>query len=324
MFPQLELDNIKTIPIANRKSKVTVNDFAKVFSPSGQSFSDFIDSMPDILCAKDLKHIASQIALFHKNHFPCIWMIGAHVIKVGLSPVIIDLIDRGIITAVAMNSAAAIHDAETALFGMTSEDVAVNLQDGSFGMSRETGEFINNTLSDSFAHDKCGYAEALGNKIIEVKAPNESVSVLAACVRKNIPASVHVAIGTDIVHQQPTMNGAATGELSYRDFKVLCSSVKDLQGGGTVLNIGSAVLLPEVFLKVLTVVRNLGYAANGFMTANFDMIQHYRARVNVVQRPTQHGGEGFQITGHHEIMIPLLAAMIKRCISLTQVDVSNE
>lgn len=324
MFPQLELDNIKTISIANRISKVTVNDFAKVFSPSEQSFPDFIESMPNILCAKDIKHIASRIAWFRKNNLPCIWMMGAHVIKVGLSPIIIDLINRGIITAVAMNSAAAIHDVETALFGMTSEDVAVNLHDGSFGMSKETGEFINNTLSASIAHDKCGYAEALGKKIIEVKASNESLSVLAICVQKNIPVSVHVAIGTDIVHQQPTMNGAATGELSYRDFKVLCSSVKDLQGGGAVLNIGSAVLLPEVFLKVLTVVRNLGYDANKFMTANFDMIQHYRPRVNIVQRPTQDGGEGFQITGHHEIMIPLLAAMIKLYASQLQTSDGNE
>ncbi len=324
MFPQLQLDNVKTNSIANRKSKVKTDDFAKVFSPDEQSFSDFIDSFPNILCARDLKLIAASIVKTRRENFPCILMMGAHVIKVGLAPIIIDLMERGIITAIAMNSAAAIHDVETTLFGVTSEDVAANLLDGSFGMSKETGEFINTTLSDAHEHDQCGYAEAIGKKLIDVNAMNQSLSILASSVRLNIPASVHVAIGTDIVHQQPTMNGAATGELSFRDFKVLCASVKDLQNGGVVLNVGSAVILPEVFLKVLTVVRNLGYPANGFMTANFDMIQHYRPRVNVVERPTQNGGEGFTITGHHEIMIPLLAAMVKSYSSKEQMGIAHE
>ena len=311
MFPQLPLDRVKTYSIATRRSKVSIDEFARVFSPSEENFGAFIESLPDILCARDLKTIASSIVASRRKGLPCIWMMGAHVLKVGLAPILIDLIERGIISAIAMNSATAIHDVETALFGMTSEDVAENLRDGSFGMSRETGEFINETLTSAFEHDSCGYAESLGKKIIEVDAPNVSLSVLASCVKWDVPVSVHVAIGTDIIHQHPNMNGAATGELSFRDFRVLCSSVKELHEGGAVLNVGSAVIIPEVFLKALTVVRNLGYSANGFLTANFDMIQHYRPRVNVVERPTENGGAGFQITGHHEIMVPLLAALIQ-------------
>ena len=311
MYPQISLDQIKTISVSNRKSKVTSGEFAKVFSPEEDSFGDFIESLPDILSARDLRTIASSIIRDRHAGFPCIWMIGAHVLKTGNAPIIIDLLERGVITALAMNSAAAIHDVETALFGVTSEDVAENLADGTFGMSKETGDFINDTLTLFYQKEKCGYAEALGMRLISDDAPHAGFSVLASCVRLKIPVSVHAAIGTDIVHQHPSMNGAATGEMSFRDFKVFCASVKDLLRGGAVLNIGSAVILPEVFLKALTVVRNLGYDANGFLTANFDMIQHYRPRVNVVQRPTMNGGQGFQITGHHEIMLPLLAAMLK-------------
>lgn len=238
-------------------------------------------------------------------------MMGAHVVKVGLAPIIIDLLHRGFVTHIAMNSAAAIHDVETAMWGHTSEDVAVNLMDGTFGMSRETGEFINRALVKGFAETNDGYGETLAQKIIALNAPNKSVSILAACYEAGIPVTVHAAIGTDIVHQQPTMDGAATGELSYRDFKIFVSSVKELRNGGVVLNLGSAVILPEVFLKALTVARNLGFKAQGFSTANFDMIRQYRPQMNVVERPTQRRGRGYSVTGHHEIMIPLLAAMIK-------------
>ncbi len=208
-----------------------------------------------------------------------------------------------------MNSAAAIHDVETAMWGKTSEDVERSIGDGSFGMSKETGDFINRTLASSFRSNDAGYGEALGRAL--GKAPNRNLSILATCYALRTPVTVHAAIGTDIVHQQPSMNGAATGELSYRDFKVLCHSVKNLHGGGVVMNIGSAVILPEVFLKALTVARNLGSRVSGFTTANFDMLQHYRPYMNVVRRPVQKGGTGYLFTGHHEIMIPLVFAMIR-------------
>jgi hypothetical protein len=238
-------------------------------------------------------------------------MMGAHVIKVGLSPVVVDLLKRNIITAVAMNSAAAIHDVETAMWGRTSEDVARNLLDGTFGMARETGEFINSALTEAFRESDMGYGEALGKRLLEADAPNASVSLLATCYGLNIPITVHAAIGADIIHQQPSMDGAATGELTFRDFQILCQTCKSLTGGGAVLNVGSAVILPEVFLKALTVARNLGAKAGKFTTAVFDMSSHYRPRMNVQLRPTQGGGRGFYFTGHHEIMIPLLAGMIK-------------
>ena len=208
-----------------------------------------------------------------------------------------------------MNSAAAIHDVETAWWGKTSEDVEENIIDGRFGMAKETGDFINKTLQLGFSRGNAGYGEVLGGALQQ--APNKKLSVIAACYKQNIPVTVHAAIGTDIVHQQPTMDGAVTGEMTFRDFRVLCHVVKDLQSGGVVMNIGSAVVLPEVFLKALTVARNLGYKAKGFTTSNFDMIQHYRPRMNIVQRPTKNGGKGYMFTGHHEIMVPLVVAMIK-------------
>jgi hypothetical protein len=215
------------------------------------------------------------------------------------------------ITAVAMNSAAAIHDVETAMWGQTSEDVAVNILDGRFGMARETGELINRTLTDAFRNTDMGYGEALGRKLLALDAPNANVSLLVTCFTLNVPITIHAAIGTDTIHQQPTMDGAATGELSFRDFKTLAEICKGLMNGGVVLNIGSAVIMPEVFLKALTVARNLGAKARGFTTAVFDMNVHYRPTMNVKLRPTQDGGRGLYFTGHHEIMVPLLAAMVK-------------
>jgi hypothetical protein len=309
-FKQFDLGKVKTISIKERMSKVAIGDFARPFDPSTSSFSDFLDSLPSILVADDFKRVASGIVSAYKGGFPVILMMGAHVIKVGCSPIIIDLMRQGIVTSVAMNSAAAIHDIETALWGVTSEDVDDNLADGTFGMWKETGEFVNLTLTDA-AESGIGYGEALGEELIKRAAPHKTESILATGCELNIPVTVHVAIGTDIVHQQPTMNGSATGEMSFRDFKIFCTGVSGLTGGGAVLNVGSAVILPEVFLKALTVVRNTGYDARGFITANFDMLQHYRPRMNVVQRPTRNGGYGYSITGHHEIMIPLLAAAIK-------------
>ncbi|GJQ19884.1 MAG: hypothetical protein HBSIN02_02390 [Bacteroidia bacterium] len=312
LYTQLDFSGIRTISIATRKSKVTPAAFAKPLkSPAKTTLRQFVDSLPKILAAEELRDLTEDIIRSRRRRKPVVLMIGAHVIKVGLSPLIIDLVRGGVLTHVAMNSAAAIHDVETAMWGHTSEDVAVNLMDGTFGMSRETGEFMNKCLTVAFRNSQDGYGEALGKKLLEKKAPNVSVSILAQCLKARVPVTVHAAIGTDIIHQQPTMDGAATGELSFRDFRVLAHSVKDLQGGGVVINVGSAVILPEVFLKALTVVRNLGYKTKGFSTANFDMLRHYRPTVNVVERPTQNHGRGYQITGHHEIMIPLLAAMIK-------------
>jgi hypothetical protein len=308
-FEQADFRKIKTIRIAGRKSKVRPKDFARIFDPGKQNFHEFIESLPDILLAKDLRDLVSDIVNARRRKKPVILLMGAHVVKVGLSPLVVDLLRRGVITCVAMNGAAAIHDVETALWGKTSEDVGVTILDGSFGMSRETGEFINGTLGAAVADTKTGYGEALGKALR--RSPNRNVSILAACAALNIPATVHAAIGTDIVHQQPTMNGAVTGEMSFRDFRILCNVLKKLGKGGVVLNIGSAVILPEVFLKALTVARNLGAKAHGFTTANFDMLRHYRPTMNIVLRPTQDGGKGYSFTGHHEIMVPLLSAMIR-------------
>jgi hypothetical protein len=310
-YKQIDVAGVKTISIKSRKSKVTPKDFAQPLDATHASFKGFVDSLPHILIADELRSLVSDITHAQKNNKPVILMMGAHVIKVGLSPLIIDLLERGVITHVAMNSAASIHDVETAMWGKTSEDVAVNLMDGTFGMSKETGDFINLALTKGRRESDEGYGETLGKKIMAVKARNRRLSILATCYERGVPVTVHAAIGTDIIHQQATMDGAATGELSYRDFKVFVNSIKNLIGGGVVLNFGSAVIMPEVFLKALTVARNLGFKAKGFSTANFDMIRQYRPQMNVVERPTQKFGRGYSFTGHHEIMFPLLAAMIK-------------
>lgn len=310
-YTQIDLSRIKTISIKTRKSKVTPALFARVIDrPSSARLKDFLAAFPNILAAGELRDLVADIVRARRKNKPVILMMGAHVIKVGLSPIIIDLVRRGVVTHVAMNSAAAIHDVETAMWGHTSEDVAVNLMDGTFGMSRETGEFINRGLTLAARGSRAGFGETLAKKLLDHNARLKQFSILVHCYDARVPVTVHAAIGTDIIHQQPTMDGAATGELSFRDFKILANSVKDLQGGGVVLNIGSAVILPEVFLKALTVARNLGHKAKGFSTANFDMIRHYRPTMNVVERPTQKHGRGYQFTGHHEIMVPLLAAMI--------------
>jgi hypothetical protein len=314
-YKQIDITGVKTISIRGRKSKVTPKDFAKPLDAHRASFKDFIDSLPHILVADELRDLVNDIVRARQKRKPVILMMGAHVIKVGLSPLIVDLLKCGIITHVAMNSAASIHDVETAMWGKTSEDVAANLMDGTFGMSKETGDFINLALTKGMKESDEGYGETLGKKIIEMNARNRSLSILASCYELGVPVTVHAAIGTDIIHQQATMDGAATGELSYRDFKVFVNSIKNLRNGGVVLNVGSAVIMPEVFLKALTVARNCGFKAKGFSTANFDMIHHYRPQMNVVERPTQKFGRGYNFTGHHEIMFPLLSAMIKTQLS---------
>ncbi|MBU2585287.1 MAG: hypothetical protein KKH32_08145 [Bacteroidetes bacterium] len=309
-YKTADLSKIKTYSIKKRKSKVDINSLAQVFDPKSSNVKHFLSSLPKFLAVNELHEFTDAILKAKKKNKPVVFMLGAHVIKVGLSPLIIDLMKKKYVTAFALNSAAAIHDIELSLFGKTSEDVAAGITDGSFGMARETGDFINSTLG-KYQFANVGYGEALAIELKAQKAKYLKHSILFNAYKLNLPITVHAAIGTDITHQQPNVNGAAIGELSYFDFKILCDVISKLGNGGVVANIGSNVIMPEVFLKTLTVARNLGNNVFNFTTANFDFIQHYRPRVNVVQRPTQDGGKGFQFTGHHEIMIPLLCAMVK-------------
>ena len=307
-FKPISIKGIKTYSLRTRKSKVSVSDFAKPFDKGG-AFEDFLNSLPNILAAQNLKQIASTVVAAHKNNKVVAVGIGAHVIKVGLSPVIIDLMERGIINAVAMNGACIVHDFEIAYAGMTSEDVDAEIGKGEFGMAKETGEVLNRAIKKGVKKG-WGIGRSVGEFIKSSKYPYKDLSILAAGARLGIPVTVHVAIGTDIIHVHPQMDGKATGEGSQRDFKLFAGIVANLEGG-VYLNIGSAVLLPEVFLKALTLVRNLGYKVRNFTTVNMDFIQHYRPLTNVVRRPTKEGGRGYTLTGHHEIMVPLLAGMIK-------------
>ena len=307
-FKPISIKGIKTYSLRTRKSKVSVSDFAKPFDKGG-AFEDFLNSLPNILAAQNLKQIASTVVAAHKNNKVVAVGIGAHVIKVGLSPVIIDLMERGIINAVAMNGACIVHDFEIAYAGMTSEDVDAEIGKGEFGMANETGEVLNRAIKKGVKKG-WGIGRSVGEFIKNSKYPYKDLSILAAGARLGIPVTVHVAIGTDIIHVHPQMDGKATGEGSQRDFKLFAGIVANLEGG-VYINIGSAVLLPEVFLKALTLVRNLGYKVRNFTTVNMDFIQHYRPLTNVVRRPTKEGGRGYTLTGHHEIMVPLLAGMIK-------------
>lgn len=308
-YQKLTFEKVKTYSIKKRYSKVKFKDFARPVS-SHDSMKKFIEALPDILIGKDLKEfiILYRKALTGKKSI--IWMLGAHTIKCGLNPIIIQLMKKGFLSHLALNGAGAIHDVEIARWGTTSEEVAVGLQDGSFGMVRETAQFINEAISRN-AGNNLGYAEILARELIQQKSANLDLSLLANAYRLNIPVSLHPAIGTEIIHQHPNLDGCAFGEKSLLDFQLFTHSVSKLTRGSIVLNIGSAVILPEVFLKALTVVRNLKYPARGFYTAVFDMIRHYRPTMNVMQRPTQDGGKGFYFLGHHEIMIPLLAAAIQ-------------
>lgn len=308
-FPQIDLSQVKTYPVEQRHSKVHREEIAQPFR-RGDFFETFYHSLPNILAAKDLRELVQRILAARENGKPIIVMMGAHVIKVGLSPVLIDLMRKGFITCLAMNGAGVVHDSELALLGQTSEEVAEGLADGTFGMARETGEFINHVVIQGRAKD-LGFGEVVGEAIAKIKTEGAKLSLLATALELNIPATVHVAIGTDIIHQHPSADGAAYGELSFRDFKIFTAQVAQINEGGVVLNFGSNVLMPEVFLKALTIARNVAPPVNNFFTANFDMFNHYRPRVNVVQRPTMQGGKGYNFIGHHEIMIPLLAAALK-------------
>ncbi len=305
--PEADLTKIRTVPIARRANKVEPTLLA---SPppktSPRSFDAFLDALPDVLAARDLKAVIADLAAAAGRR-AVVALLGGHVIKVGLGPLLIHLLDRGVLTHVAMNGAAAIHDFELAAFGGTSEDVAAGLADGTFGMAEETGQEMNAAIAAGRG-EELGLGEALARWLERRTAlPGRGQSVLLAALRRGRPATVHVAVGADIIHQHPAADGAATGELTFRDFRRLAAALPALDDGGVVLNLGSAVVMPEVFLKALSVARNLGGGKPARFTAvDCDMIRHYRPRLNVVQRPTQAGGTGYLLTGHHELLVPLI------------------
>jgi hypothetical protein len=303
----LDLDEVKTYPLASRPSKVTVKDFAK---PVGEDLSlkDFLNSLPNILAADNLRELAGQIKRARESRKPIIWGIGGHVIKTGMSPIIIDLMRRGFVNAIAANGSVLVHDAEIALVGSTSEDVDASLGAGAFGAANETGKLLNEAAREG-ARQQTGLGEALGRLLVERKPPHKDYSLLCAAYESRMPLTAHVTIGADIAHFHPTANGADLGATTHTDFRLLAEMVRRMDGGGVYLNIGSAVTLPEIFLKAVTLVRNLGHSLSDITTANFDFIQSYRPLTNVVRRPVADGaGRGYSITGHHELTIPLFAA----------------
>lgn len=311
-LPKVDLARVKRHPIARRKNLATLDKLAKPLN-SSPAIARFFDSLPGYLKANDLQAFIKAVKLARSNKKPFHLLLGAHSIKVGLSPILIDLMKREIVTGLSFNGAGLIHDLELAFFGGTSEDVGRGLADGSFGMARETAELYAavGQLADA---NNLGLGEAGGKFIIQEKAPHLKHSLFASAFKYHLPATIHVGIGTDIVCQHPEFDAAIIGKASHDDFKILAAVCADLDKGGVVANIGSAVILPEVFLKALTVARNLKKnqkQKSRLTTANFDMIEHYRPRVNVVTRPTEGVGKGYSFIGHHEIMIPLLAWGLK-------------
>ncbi len=307
-LPPLELDGVSTYPLAKRKSQVTLKDFARPHRP-GSRMAEFLDSLPRILGSQTLRALAADVRRGRTRRKPLLWGLGAHVLKVGLSPIVIDLMERDFVTGIALNGAGIVHDFELAVAGQTSEDVAEGLGSGAFGMARETGLEINRAMLEG-DRDGLGLGAAVGRYLAERRPKHLGVSLLAAAWRLGLPASVHVAIGTDIVHMHPACDPASLGRTSHLDFRSFAAQVARLGGGGVYLNVGSAVLLPEVFLKAVTLARNLGHELSDFATANLDFIQSYRPNANVVSRPTRGVGRGYSLTGHHEILIPLLAASL--------------
>ena len=303
----INLEEVHTYPLSSRPSKVTVKDFAKIVNEES-SLADYLNSLPNILAVQNLREIASRIHRARRLGKPIIWGIGGHVIKTGLAPIIIDLMNRGFVSAIAANGSVLVHDAEIAMVGSTSEDVDATLGEGVFGGAEETGKLLNEAAGAG-AKDSIGLGEAMGRAVLAVKLQHESVSLLCAAYKARVPFTAHLTIGGDIAHFHPDVDGAALGATSHTDFRLLTELVRRMNGGGVYLNIGSAVTLPEVFLKCVTLVRNLGHKLSDITTANFDFIQSYRPLTNVVRRPTADGaGRGFAITGHHELTIPLLAA----------------
>lgn len=301
--------NLKTFPLQSRKSMVDIDDFAQTLPPN-KIFAQFIQSLPDILAGKDFKEFISLMERARKKKKTIIAALGAHVIKVGLNPVLIDLMKEGWITALAFHGAGIIHDFEVAFSGQTSEDVELQIKNGKFGMAQETADLLNEAMK-SGEKKGLGLGEALGEMLSSSDFPFKNMSLLAAAYDLNIPVTVHVAIGTDIIHFHPETKGDVLGNLSLKDFFLFCALLEKLEGGGVFMNIGSAVVLPEVFLKALSFVRNKGKLLEDFTTAVFDFIHHYRPHQNVVKRPHGKKGKGFYFIGHHEILIPLLAASLK-------------
>jgi len=305
----IELQKVTTYPLAGRKNKMVMErDCAGAVYP-GMSVSQLLSTMPRQLGAEALVSVIDAVVAAREAGKPVVVAIGGHVIKCGLQPVLKSLIEADVITAVAMNGSGSIHDYELSLIGETSEDVGAELHCGRFGMAEETGRDINRALKDGVAAGM-GYGEAVGRFIVDKGNPFQEYSLLATCINSGVPVTVHVAIGTDIIHQHPEADGAVIGQATFTDFRLFTSIVSELGDGGVFLNIGSAVIMPEVFLKALSIAQNLGHHVDHFTTANFDMQQHYRPLQNVVKRPTSGKSRGHTITGHHEIMIPLLAAGI--------------
>ncbi len=305
--PPADLSKVTTYPLAERRNKVSVSEFARPADPS-EPLESFLDGLSDVLAVRTLRDLASTVADALARERPVAWAIGAHVVKVGLSPVLIRMMEEGALTALAMNGAGAIHDWEIAAIGATSEDVAAGLHLGRFGMAEETGHELNAAAAEASARGE-GLGETLGRRIVASGRPFRDRSLLARAFELGVPATVHVAIGSDIVHQHPRADGAAIGAATFADFRRLITVVAGLSGGVWV-NCGSAVQLPEVFLKALSVAENLGHDVSGLATANLDMIRHYRTEENVLKRPTAGRGRAFALVGHHEINVPLLAAAI--------------
>lgn len=304
---EADLAKVRTIPVARRPNKVSASEFAH---PPGDdlSFGAFLKALPDVLVARDFRKVVAAIADAAVAKRGVIVMLGGHVVKTGLAPLLIDLMRRGIVTHIAMNGSAAIHDYEICRFGATSEDVAAGLRDGTFGMAEETGRGMNEAFVAGM-QAQAGMGEILGRVLDDRDdLANPELSVLLNAYRLGVTVTVHAALGAEIIHQHPATNGAAIGDTSHRDFRRLAAAIVDLDDGGVVLNLGSAVIMPEVFLKALTIARNLNDGRpQNFTSVDLDMQRHYRPRMNVVQRPTLQSGKGYEITGHHEIMVPLLA-----------------
>ncbi len=302
---KIDRTKLRTVSARQRASKVHAGDEAQPHR-EGASFSEFLDSLPDLLGAAELRAVVAAWARACIERHTVIWGFGAHLIKTGLAPVVVDLMERRVVSALMMNGAGCVHDLELAMMGRTSEDVAESLDEGTFGMAKETAERLNRAISRG-ADQGLGMGEAVGREILEGDYPESGRSVLAAAVRLGLPATVHAAIGTDVHHMHPSADGAALGSTSYRDFETLAGLVAGLQGG-VFFNVGSAVILPEVFLKALALARNLGNRVEQFTTVDLDFVRHYRPLNNVVDRPTRLGGRGISLVGHHEILVPLLAA----------------
>lgn len=314
MIPKhLDIERIKTYSLEKRVSKVSAKDFAD--TECLRDVLHFIDGLPDILAARDLREIIDAWVKARLDNRPVIIGMGAHVIKVGLNPVIIELMKRGLVTGLACNGACMVHDSELAIIGMTSEDVAAELGSGSFGMASETSECVNAAATVA-RENGCGLGAALGEYLEKNNFKYNDISLHVAAYRMGIPLTVHVAIGTDIIHLHPSADGAAIGEASLYDFHTFAAEIAGLERG-LYINLGSAVILPEIFLKAITLVRNLEYKVNNFTTVNMDFIRHYRPMTNVVTRPTGAGGKGYSIVGHHEIMFPLLAGAVMQKMDKT-------